>query len=130
MDFPAEPAVAAEGASGVGERALGVTPRWVGRSRFDYLVELPDEAAVRELRPDVARLAELTVRGTIVTARSQSPDCDFVSRFFAPAVGVPEDPVTGSAHCTLAPYWAEKLGKTEMIGRQVSARGVAWCGCR
>jgi predicted PhzF superfamily epimerase YddE/YHI9 len=90
---------------------------------LDWLVEVADESAVRSIRPDLARIASLDVRGVIVTARASSSDHDFVSRFFAPGAGVNEDPVTGSAHCALAPYWARKLGKTDLRGYQASARG-------
>ena len=121
MDFPSCPATPADLPAGLDE-ALGTVPVHVGRSRYDYLCELPDEAAVRALRPDLAALARLPARGVIVTARGGG-EHDFVSRFFAPSVGVPEDPVTGSAHCTLAPWWAAKLGRTEMRGWQASARG-------
>lgn len=101
--------------------ALGAKPRSTARSRFDRLVELESEEAVRALRPDFHALRKVETRGVIVTARGKRHD--FVSRFFAPAVGVDEDPVTGSAHCVLAPYWASRLGKTEMAGFQASARG-------
>ena len=121
MDFPARPAVAAMLPEGLAE-ALGASPVWTGRSVYDYLCELADENAVRTLRPDHAALAKLPVRGVIVTARG-SGEHDFVSRFFAPGVGVAEDPVTGSAHCTLAPFWAGRLGRSEMRGWQASARG-------
>ncbi|MBI3927872.1 MAG: PhzF family phenazine biosynthesis protein [Armatimonadetes bacterium] len=120
LDFPSKPEEAASAPEGLAE-ALGARPRYVGRSQFDYLVELESEAAVRELRPDLGRLAGLPVRGVIVTAVSEP--WDFVSRFFAPAAGVPEDPVTGSAHCCLGPFWGARLGKTEMLGFQASARG-------
>jgi predicted PhzF superfamily epimerase YddE/YHI9 len=90
-------------------------------SRHDLLVELASERAVRELQPDLARLRRLRVRGVITTARARR--WDFVSRFFAPAVGVDEDPVTGSAHSVLAPYWGARIGKTEMLGYQASPRG-------
>jgi len=104
--------------------ALGAPhPRYVGRNEFDYLVELDSEDAVRALKPDHVVLRQLPVRGAIVTARSSKPEYDFVSRFFAPGSGVDEDPVTGSAHCALAPYWAERLGKTEFVAYQASARG-------
>jgi predicted PhzF superfamily epimerase YddE/YHI9 len=86
-------------------------------------VELTDEAAVLGVRPQLPALAALDMRGVIVTARSETPERDFVSRFFAPGAGVDEDPVTGSAHCALAPYWAEKLGKTALTGYQASTRG-------
>ncbi len=88
---------------------------------MDMIAAVRDEAAVRDLKPDIGKIAELDTRGLIVTAPGK--DCDFVSRFFAPKQGVPEDPVTGSAHCLLAPLWAEKLGKTKMTARQLSARG-------
>jgi predicted PhzF superfamily epimerase YddE/YHI9 len=107
--------------------ADGAEPVFVGRSKFDYLLELPSEEAVRSADPDHRRLASLPVRGVIVTARSLSQNTvqqfDFVSRFFAPGSGVDEDPVTGSAHCTLGPYWAPRLGKDEMLAYQASARG-------
>ena len=122
LDFPATPAPPAEPPSGLGA-ALGVVPRYVGINVFDYLVEVESEAIVRSLRPDFTALGRLPVRGVIVTAAAASPEFDFVSRFFAPAVGVNEDPVTGSAHCCLAPFWAGRLGKTAMIAYQASARG-------
>jgi predicted PhzF superfamily epimerase YddE/YHI9 len=96
---------------------------YVGQNIFDYLVEVASEATVRELKPDFDRLACLPVRGVIVTSRSDNPEFDFVSRFFAPASGVNEDPVTGSAHCCLGPYWSEKVGKRELRAYQASARG-------
>jgi len=95
----------------------------VGRSRFDALVELATAAEVRALAPDFGALRAVDVRGTIVTARSDDPRFDFVSRFFAPAAGVNEDPVTGSAHSVLTPFWSAKLGKERMTGFQASARG-------
>jgi PhzF family phenazine biosynthesis protein len=103
--------------------ALGVTPGFVGRNKMDFLVEVADEAVLRGLSPDFARLAALPVRGVIVTSASATSGVDFVSRFFAPRVGVPEDPVTGSAHCALGPYWAAKLGRSDLAGYQASARG-------
>jgi PhzF family phenazine biosynthesis protein len=103
--------------------SLGVTARFVGRSKFDVLVEVDSESVLRAIAPDFKRLATISCRGVIATARSDHPQFDFVSRFFAPAVGFDEDPVTGSAHCSLAPYWGERLGKTKMIGYQASARG-------
>jgi PhzF family phenazine biosynthesis protein len=123
LDFPAmraEPAVPPDGLLD----ALGVAEAtFIGRSRFDYLVHVENEAIVRALRPDFARLRDIPVRGTIVTSRATSYDCDFVSRFFATGAGIDEDPVTGSAHCTLTPYWSALLGKTALTARQVSARG-------
>ena len=122
MDFPAEPVAAAEAPASLVE-ALGVPFTFAGRNRMDWLVEVADEAVVTAVRPDLRGLVTLGVRGVIVTARSASPERDFVSRFFAPGVGVDEDPVTGSAHCALAPYWAEKFGKPALAGYQASARG-------
>ncbi|AEN74150.1 phenazine biosynthesis protein PhzF family [Rhodothermus marinus SG0.5JP17-172] len=123
MDFPAEPSVPCEPPTEL-LRVLGSAPiRYVGRNRMDYLVLLDREATVRTFRPDLARLQELDIRGLIVTAPAEDVPADFVSRFFAPRVGVPEDPVTGSAHCCLGPFWAERLGRTRLSGYQVSARG-------
>jgi predicted PhzF superfamily epimerase YddE/YHI9 len=122
LDFPAQRPVRAPPPPGLME-ALGVGGRWVGRNAADYLVELESEEAVRSLRPDVPGLGRVAARGIIVTSRARGGDADFVSRFFAPAVGVDEDPVTGSAHCCLAPYWAERLGRNELVGYQASARG-------
>lgn len=103
--------------------ALGVTAQYVGKSRFDYLVEVESEDVLRRMKPDFRRLAAAPVRGTIVTCRSAIPPFDFVSRFFAPASGVDEDPVTGSAHCCLGPYWQKRLGKSEFVAYQASPRG-------
>jgi PhzF family phenazine biosynthesis protein len=122
MDFPATPPVVTEPPADLAG-ALGVTPISVWRSPFDYLVELADAQAVRALRPDLFRLAQIETRGVIVTARSDDPAYDMVSRFFAPRVDVPEDPVTGSAHCCLGPFWGARLGKDELVGYQASARG-------
>jgi len=122
MDFPAKPEEKTEGPVGLAE-SLGARPVYVGRNEFDYIALFEDEAAVRDLRPDFPAMAALPVRGVIVTAPSDSARFDFVSRFFAPAVGVDEDPVTGSAHCCLAPFWGERFGKKEMVGYQASARG-------
>jgi PhzF family phenazine biosynthesis protein len=122
MDFPAKPEEHAEPPEGLAA-ALGVAPVYCGRSQFDLLVELETEAAVRMLRPEVAALARVDARGVIVTARARAGEYDFVSRFFAPRVGVDEDPVTGSAHCVLAPFWARRLGRSELRGFQASARG-------
>ena len=123
LDFPAKEERSAAAPAGLLE-ALGVgQPAHVGRNAFDYLIEVASEDAVRAAKPDLAKLAAIEARGVIVTSRAVSDGYDFVSRFFAPRTGVPEDPVTGSAHCALAPYWGKKLGKTEMVGRQLSARG-------
>ncbi|HEY7193484.1 MAG TPA: PhzF family phenazine biosynthesis protein [Gemmatimonadales bacterium] len=121
LDFPATPARPANPPAGLTE-ALGAKPSFVGKSPFDYLVELDDESTVRGLTPNLSALAEVDARGVIVTARGQRT-YDFVSRFFAPQSGVPEDPVTGSAHCALAPYWSAKLGKKELMAFQASSRG-------
>ena len=97
-------------------------PRFVGRSRFDYLIEVDGEDEVRRLAPDFGALARVDARGVIVTSRG-SGTYDFISRFFAPRSGVDEDPVTGSAHCALAPYWHAQLGKPTLVGYQASTRG-------
>ena len=120
LDFPALPGEPAEVPDGLVE-AMGAEPVEVSRSRFDLLAELADEDAVRALRVDIGRLAEVDVRGLIVTSRGR--DYDFVSRFFAPRYGIPEDPVTGSAHCCLGPFWQRHLGKATLVGYQASARG-------
>jgi PhzF family phenazine biosynthesis protein len=122
LDFPAKPVELAQAPAGLAA-ALGATPKTFGKNGMDQFVELDNETEVRGLDPDLGRLASLGGRGVIVTARSDDPRFDFVSRFFAPAAGVPEDPVTGSAHCALAPFWGERLGKTGMVGYQASARG-------
>jgi PhzF family phenazine biosynthesis protein len=122
LDFPAKPE---EPAKPWGEltTGLGITPRYVGKSQFDYLVEADSEQTVRKLEPDFTLLRKTKARGVIVTARAEGGEFDFVSRFFAPNVGVDEDPVTGSAHCVLGPYWAKQLGKTQFVAYQASARG-------
>jgi PhzF family phenazine biosynthesis protein len=122
MDFPAEPEKPSDAPTEL-LGALGVKPLYAGRNRFDYLIEVDHEDIVRGLNPDMTRLKKVDMRGVIVTSRSRSADYDFVSRFFAPAVGVDEDPVTGSAHCCLGPYWGGKLGKTSLMACQVSLRG-------
>jgi PhzF family phenazine biosynthesis protein len=122
LDFPAKVATPAEPAEGLIE-ALGAHPVHVARNEFDYLVEMASEDDVRSLKPDHAILRRIPVRGVIVTSRASTRGFDFVSRFFAPASGVDEDPVTGSAHCALAPFWAPRLGKTEFTAYQASARG-------
>jgi len=122
MDFPAKPVEPVEAPPDLAN-ALGVTVREAGRSAFDHLLELACAREVRELAPDLARLALLPVRGIIVTSRSDQAEFDFISRFFAPAAGVPEDPVTGSAHCSLGPYWRDRLQKQDLVGWQASARG-------
>jgi predicted PhzF superfamily epimerase YddE/YHI9 len=122
LDFPVNPPTETSPPPGLIE-ALGASARYVGRSRFDYLVEVESEDTVRRLAPDFARLSGLEARGVIVTSRSATPRYDFVSRFFAPRAGVNEDPVTGSAHCCLGPYWQGRLGKSQFTAYQASARG-------
>jgi PhzF family phenazine biosynthesis protein len=122
MDFPVQMAQPATPPDGLLD-ALGVVGKYVGKSRTDYLVEVEDETQVRALQPDFRRLRPLPMRGVIVTSRASTDGFDFVSRFFAPGAGVDEDPVTGSTHCCLAPYWGAQLGKVEMVGYQASPRG-------
>jgi len=123
MDFPAKIALPAEAPAEL-LPALGIAgAKFVGRNAFDFLVEVDSEETVRALSPDHSTLRKVPVRGVIVTARSSSGEFDFVSRFFAPGAGVDEDPVTGSAHTALGPYWAGILGKSELTAFQASARG-------
>jgi PhzF family phenazine biosynthesis protein len=130
LDFPATPAAEAPTPAGLLE-ALGggrggasaIAARFVGRTRFDYLIELDSEDVIRGLRPDWGALRALPVRGVMVTAPATTSGFDFVSRFFAPGSGIDEDPVTGSSHCALGPFWGDRLGKRELLARQVSARG-------
>jgi PhzF family phenazine biosynthesis protein len=119
LDFPARPATPCSAPAELLE-GLQCTPTATAKAR-DYLAVLDTEQAIRELRPDMASLARLDCLGIIVTAPGD--ECDFVSRFFAPRAGIPEDPVTGSAHCTLIPYWAQRLGRSKLRARQVSQRG-------
>jgi PhzF family phenazine biosynthesis protein len=127
LDFPAEAPHPGEPPPGLLQALGDPHPVAVARNRFDILVEVADEDVVRALRPDFARLRAVPVRGVMVTAPA-GPDLmaggvDFVSRFFAPAVGVNEDPVTGSAHCCLGPWWAQRLDTSDLVGRQLSERG-------
>ncbi len=122
LDFPARPPVEADPPTGLLD-SLGVTASWVGRDADDYIVMVADEAAVAACSPDFSVLASVDTRGVIITAPSTDDKVDFVSRFFAPRLGIDEDPVTGSAHCCLAPFWAERLDKTPMTAKQLSARG-------
>jgi predicted PhzF superfamily epimerase YddE/YHI9 len=119
MDFPSRPAVRCDPPPGLAE-ALGKNPSEVWKAR-DVMAVFDSEHAVRELAPSFDRIRALNVFGLIVTAPGR--EVDFVSRFFAPSFGIPEDPVTGSAHCTLVPYWASRLGRARLTARQVSARG-------
>jgi len=124
LDFPARPSSPIATPPGLAE-ALGEAVLQVRESADDELVEVASEAAVRRMAPDFARLRDVPVRGVMVTARAESGPFDIVSRFFAPRVGIAEDPVTGSAHCCLAPFWGERLGKTDLYAYQASARGGA-----
>jgi PhzF family phenazine biosynthesis protein len=122
MDFPSDPERPVQPPKEL-IAGLGVTPSYIGKGQSNYLVELESEEAVRGLKPDFQLLRILGQDCVMVTSRATTPGFDFVSRFFAPGSGIDEDPVTGSAHCTLAPYWNKRLGKNEMVGYQVSARG-------
>jgi predicted PhzF superfamily epimerase YddE/YHI9 len=119
MDFPSDPPVAVDPPAALGFGGI----KWCGRGRSDLLVEVADAGAVRTMQPDLAALAAIDVRCVVVTAGGDRSGIDCVSRVFAPASGIPEDPVTGSAHCTLAPFWAGRLGRDELVGEQASARG-------
>ena len=135
LDFPAEPATPCEPPGGLA-KALGAELLWCGQNRFDYLVQIADEPTVLDLKADLARLAKLDTRGVIVTAMAKletrgvivtagadDDRTDFISRFFCPAHGIDEDPVTGSAHSTWVPWLAELTGRREQTCRQLSARG-------
>ena len=122
LDFPATPDEPTDAQPGLIE-ALRVAPKYVGKSRYDYLVEVESEELVRNLSPDFAKLKTLSVRGIMVTSVAASSEYDFVSRFFAPGAGIDEDLVTGSAHCCLGPYWSKQLEKNELIAYQASERG-------
>jgi len=123
LDFPVQRGVPAEPLPSL-LSGLGITAaRAITKNRLDYLVEVESEAELRAVKPNHTLLRQIPVRGVIVTARSDSPSFDFMSRFFAPASGIDEDPVTGSAHTALGPYWGAKLGKSEMTAYQASARG-------
>jgi PhzF family phenazine biosynthesis protein len=122
MRFPAKPEESAIAPLGL-LQALGVPVKYVGKSQYDYLLEVESEEIVRNINPDFSLLLSVAARGVIVTSLAGSKEYDFVSRFFAPRVGVNEDPVTGSAHCCLSPFWSKRLDKDELIGYQASARG-------
>jgi PhzF family phenazine biosynthesis protein len=122
LDFPAEPETAVPAPPDLVE-ALGVTPQYVGKNRFDYLVEVATEETLRTLQPNFTLLATVPCRGVMVTSRAAAPEYDFVSRFFAPNVGINEDPVTGSAHCCLGPFWQTRLDKDSLVAYQASPRG-------
>lgn len=123
MDFPAEPE-RHEAPPGELLAALGVAPLYTGRNRLnDWLVEIESENALRNLKPDLALLSAVPMRGVMVTARSITKGFDFISRFFAPSLGIGEDPVTGSAHCCLGPYWQKRLRRYTLYAYQASQRG-------
>jgi PhzF family phenazine biosynthesis protein len=122
LDFPVLPVEECNPPSGLLE-AIGVKPVFCAQTRFDSFLLFDSADLVRDLRPDFRKLAKIAVRGVIVTAISDVAEVDFISRFFAPSQGIDEDPVTGSAHCALAPYWAKQLGKDHMVGYQASQRG-------
>jgi predicted PhzF superfamily epimerase YddE/YHI9 len=122
MDFPANPPAETVPPAGLAQM-LGCDLAWVGKGRFDLFVETGSEQMVRALKPDFRALSVLPYRGVVVTARSSADGYDFVSRFFGPAAGIDEDPVTGSAHCSLGPYWQKLLGREKLVGFQASARG-------
>lgn len=122
LNFPALPEEKTEPPAGLLE-SLGVEATYVGKNIFDYLIEVESEETVRTMKPDFVKLSKVPARGVIVTARSRTGEYDFVSRFFAPEIGIWEDPVTGSAHCCLGPYWQKRLNKDEFIAYQASERG-------
>lgn len=121
LDFPALPDQAIAPPPGLAD-ALGVSPTYVGQNKFDLLVEVATEKELRALTPNAHLLRNLSTRGIIVTSQAATDEYDFVSRFFGPAVGVAEDPVTGSAHCCLGPYWSKRLGKHDFVALQASER--------
>lgn len=123
LDFPSKPIGPAPAPLAELSEAVGAAVRFAAFNEFDCLAELESEAVLRALDPDITRVAAIPVRGLIVTARASTAGFDFVSRFFAPRLGVNEDPVCGSAHCCLGPYWSDRLGKPELVGYQASARG-------
>lgn len=122
LNFPATPVMEVS-APDVLTMALGVKTQYIGKTQFDYIVEVASEETVKNLVPDFDALCRIETRGVIVTSEATSDEFDFVSRFFCPAIGIKEDPVTGSAHCCLGPYWAEKLNRKELVAYQASERG-------
>ncbi len=122
MDFPAVPEEPVPAPAGL-SHALGIQSCYTGKNRFDWLVEAASEQEVRKMSPDFSGLAKIPMRGVIVTSRASTPGFDFVSRFFAPSVGIDEDPVTGSAHCCLGPFWQKRLKKNTLTAYQASERG-------
>ena len=126
LDFPRDD-VTPVAAPADFKKILGVVPLFIGKTRFDYFLTVDSEATVKNINPDLAKLKKLSARGCIVTAKSSNHEYDFVSRFFAPAVGINEDPVTGSAHCALGPYWGNILKKKNLVGHQASNEGGVVC---
>jgi len=122
LDFPATPAQETEPPAGFLD-ALSVKPSFFGRTKFDKFVVVESEQVVRSLKPDFAQLGQFAMRGVVVTSTADDPRFDFISRYFAPGAGIDEDPVTGSTHCCLGPYWSQQLGKTAMTAFQASTRG-------
>ncbi|HEY9809079.1 MAG TPA: PhzF family phenazine biosynthesis protein [Halomicronema sp.] len=122
LNFPATPTQTAPAPANLSQ-ALGVDLKSVSKNQFDYLVTVDEEKTLRQMQPDFNLLKTIPMRGIIVTSLADSEQYDFVSRFFAPAAGINEDPVTGSAHCSLAPFWAKQLNKTKFLAYQASARG-------
>ena len=122
LNFPSEQAADSTAPDDL-IRALGIRPKYVGKNRFDYIIEVESEEVVTKIKPDYSLLVKVSMRGVIVTSISESEEYDFVSRFFAPGVGINEDPVTGSAHCCLGPFWMGRLHKSEFKAYQASERG-------
>jgi PhzF family phenazine biosynthesis protein len=122
LDFPATPDTPETPPADL-LPGLGITAKYVGKNQFDYIVEVDSEQIVLGVKPDFTSLKKITARGIIVTSRSSSPQYDFISRFFAPGSGIDEDPVTGSAHCCLGPFWMERLNKNNLTAYQASPRG-------
>ncbi|MBS1707409.1 MAG: PhzF family phenazine biosynthesis protein [Armatimonadetes bacterium] len=126
LDFPVDRPVATTASEVVA--ALGAQAVWQGAGQLDWFVEVPSQTDLVALQPDLAALAKTGLRGVVVTAKADDPAIDFVSRFFAPQSGIDEDPVTGSAHCALTPYWSQRLGRTELQAMQLSERkGLLAC---
>lgn len=122
LDFPTNTVATISPPEGL-EKVLGLQAKFIGWDGTDYLVEVECQEMIASLQPDLKSLKDFPVRGVIVTSRADSTKYDFVSRFFAPGAGIDEDPVTGSAHCSLGPFWASRLGRQEMLGYQASSRG-------
>ena len=122
LDFPKQPPTLTQPPSGLIE-SLGVKPKFVGKNELYHVVEVDSEAIVRDLKPDFGLLASVPIDGVAVTSIATTPGFDFVSRFFAPRFGINEDPVTGSSHCALGPFWEDRLHKSELTAYQASARG-------